>query len=58
MSQTVIFSIGAIVFAVTVWGAVMASGIWLGQLVESDAERSMQQPLVAKDNSDERTTSP
>jgi len=36
MSQTVIFSVGIVVFALTIWGAVMAGGIWLGELAEPD----------------------
>ena len=40
MSQTVIFSVGIFVFALTIWGAVMAGGIWLGQIAEADDERS------------------
>ena len=40
MSQTVIFSVGAVVFALTVWGTVMAGGIWLGQIADSEDERS------------------
>lgn len=44
MSQTVIFSVGIVVFAITIWGAVMAGGIWLGQIAESDDERSSGKP--------------
>ncbi|MEO8695482.1 MAG: hypothetical protein ABI658_18315 [Acidimicrobiales bacterium] len=40
MSQTVIFSVGFVVFALTVWGAIMAGGIWFAQLAESDENRS------------------
>lgn len=40
MSQTVIFSVGIVVSALTIWGAVMAGGIWLGQLAEAEDERS------------------
>ena len=36
MSETVIFSIGAVIFAMTVWGAVMAGGMWFGQLQEAE----------------------
>jgi hypothetical protein len=39
MSQTVIFSVGFAVFALTVWGAIMAGGIWFAQLAEYDDER-------------------
>lgn len=38
MSETLLFSIGAIVFAITVWGAVMAGGIWLTQLQEEQGD--------------------
>ena len=31
MSQTVIFSVGFAVFALTVWGAIMAGGITISQ---------------------------
>lgn len=31
MSETVIFSVGIVVFLVTTWGAVMAGGMWLAQ---------------------------
>ena len=40
MSQTVIFSVGFVVFALTVWGAIMAGGIWFGRLAEADGNRS------------------
>ena len=36
MSETVIFSIGAVIFAMTIWGAVMAGGMWFGQLQEAE----------------------
>ncbi len=39
MSQTVIFSVGIVVFALTIWGAVMAGGIWLGQVGDAEDER-------------------
>lgn len=45
MSQTVIFIVGICVFALVVWGAVMAGGIWFGQLAEPDDVRSPQRPL-------------
>ncbi len=45
MSQTVVFSVGIGVFALTIWGAVMAGGIWLGQLAESENDRSPQRTL-------------
>ena len=62
MSQTVVFSVGIVVFALTIWGAVMAGGIWLGQLVESEDERSGPRPGFTERGSDEvdgtpRTTS-
>lgn len=38
MSQNVIFAVGIVVFALTVWGSVMAGGYWLGELAESDEE--------------------
>jgi hypothetical protein len=53
MSQTVIFSVGIVVFALTVWGAVMAGGIWLGQLVALEDGQSLQKPVIAKSDPDE-----
>jgi hypothetical protein len=37
MSNTVVFTIGAVVFAITVWGTVMAGGLWFGRIVDSEA---------------------
>ena len=42
MSESVIFSVGAVVFLMTVWGSVMASGILLGRVQE--AERNDEPP--------------
>lgn len=53
MSQTVIFSVGFAVFALTVWGAIMAGGIWMGQLAELDDERSQSSPVSTERGSDE-----
>ncbi len=39
MSETVIFSIGAVIFAMTVWGAVMTGGMWFGQLRAAEEAR-------------------
>jgi hypothetical protein len=36
MSQTVIFSVGIVIFALTIWGAVMAGSVWMGQLADPD----------------------
>ena len=52
MSQTVIFSVGIVVFALTIWGVVMAGGIWLGQLVESEEGRSLQPTGIAEADPD------
>ncbi len=62
MSQTVIFSVGVAVFALTIWGAVMAGGIWLGQIAQSEAKDSAPGPAYTDRGSDEvggtpRTTS-
>ncbi|MEO5840323.1 MAG: hypothetical protein ABIQ73_08440 [Acidimicrobiales bacterium] len=46
MSQTVILSVGFVVFALTVWGAIMAGGIWFSQLAESDDNRSGPGPVI------------
>ena len=53
MSQTVIFSVGIVVFALTIWGAVMAGGIWLGQIAESEDERSGPRSAFTERGSDE-----
>jgi hypothetical protein len=42
MSETVIFSIGAVIFAMTVWGVVMAGGMWFGQLKEAEEAREAE----------------
>jgi len=44
VSETGIFTVGVIVFALTIWGVVMAGGIWLGQLADSEDERLPPQP--------------
>lgn len=36
MSETVIFSIGTVVFAITVYGTVMAGGHWMGRLAAQE----------------------
>jgi hypothetical protein len=48
MSQSGIFAIGAIVFALTVWGTVMAGGVWFGRIIEAEDARSPQRPVVAE----------
>ncbi len=48
MSETVIFSVGIAVFALTIWGAVMAGGIWLGRVAESQDERSASRPMFTE----------
>ena len=53
MSQTVIFSVGIVVFALTIWGSVMAGGIWLGRFAESDDARSPQRPVTGERDPDE-----
>ncbi|MEO8696209.1 MAG: hypothetical protein ABI658_22020 [Acidimicrobiales bacterium] len=53
MSQTVIFSVGFLVFALTVWGAIMAGGIWMGQLAASEDERSVPRSGFTERGSDE-----
>lgn len=40
MNQTVIFSVGIVVFALTIWGAVMAGSVWLGKIAEAEDERT------------------
>jgi hypothetical protein len=63
MSQTVIFSVGIVVFALTIWGAVMAGGLWVGQLAEPEDGRSGPTSDFTERGSGEvddtpRTTSP
>ncbi len=38
MSENIIFSVGAVVFMMTVWGSVMASGILLGRVQEAEQD--------------------
>ena len=38
MSEGIIFSVGAVVFMMTVWGSVMATGVWLGRVQESEQD--------------------
>ena len=38
MSETVLFGVGSVVFAMTVWGSVMAGGLWFRQLQEAEAQ--------------------
>lgn len=47
MSQLVIFVIGVVVFAITVWGMVMAGGIALSR-IEIDQDPNLKE-LVDKD---------
>ena len=47
MSQTVIFSVGIVVFALTVWGAVMAGGLWFGEIARSDDDQAEADPGTA-----------
>lgn len=37
MSQTVIFSVGVVIYAITVVGAIMSGGIWLGGRANEEA---------------------
>jgi len=39
MSQNVIFAVGIIVFALTVWGTVMAGGYWMGEIADAEDDR-------------------
>ena len=36
MSESIIFSIGSVVFAMTVWGTVMAAGVALRDVVKAE----------------------
>ncbi len=40
MSDTVIFSVGIVVFALTVWGTVMAGGYWLGEVARFEDDQA------------------
>ncbi len=40
MSDTVLFAIGSVVFALTVWGSVMAGGLWFERIQEEEEEGS------------------
>lgn len=53
MSQTVIFSVGIVVFAITVWGGVLAGGLWFGQLADSQDARSGPGSIVNERCSDD-----
>jgi hypothetical protein len=46
MSETVIFSFGIFVFMLTIWGAVVSGGIWLGRIAESEEESSQLGSVV------------
>ncbi len=58
MSQTAIFSVGIGVFALTVWGSVMAGGIWLGRIAEPDDARSPQRPATGERDPDDISGAP
>lgn len=47
MSQEAIFVVGILVFAVTVWGTVMAGGYWMGEI--ADAEDEHLEPEAGSD---------
>lgn len=49
MSETLLFAIGAVFFAITVWGAVMAGGIWLTQLQEDQGDPTGMEGVGADD---------
>ncbi len=44
MSQTVIFSVGVAVFALTVWGSVMAGGLWFREIARSEDDQDEPAP--------------
>jgi hypothetical protein len=39
VSQTAIFAVGIAMFALTIWGAVMAGSLWLAQVAEAENVR-------------------
>jgi hypothetical protein len=44
MSQTVIFSVGIVVFALTIWGVVMTGGIWFDRLAALENNPPLRKP--------------
>ncbi|MDH4279774.1 MAG: hypothetical protein OEZ14_09840 [Acidimicrobiia bacterium] len=42
MSQTMIFTIGVIIYAITIVGVVMAGGIWLRGLANEEASPAIR----------------
>ena len=46
--MTLIFSVGIVVFALTIWGAIMAGSMWLGQVAESQNERSASRAMFTE----------
>jgi hypothetical protein len=38
VSNTVIFTVGIVIFAITVMGSVMAGGLWLGRIQTAEDE--------------------
>jgi hypothetical protein len=50
MSQSVLISVGAVVYGLTVWGVIMAFGVLMGQRTESEDARSLPRPHTAKED--------
>ena len=40
MSETVLFAVGSAVFALTVWGSVMAGGLWFERIQETESDEA------------------
>lgn len=52
MSETLLFSIGAIVFAITIYGAVMAGGLLLTRIeIDENEDRRRQAEARNEDSS-------
>ena len=57
MSQAVIFTVGIVVFAVTVWGTVMAGGYWMSELAEAEDDQADAAPSSPPSSSPDVPTS-
>jgi hypothetical protein len=53
ISEAAIFSIGAVVFGITVWGVVMAGSVWIGGYADEPALEFLADDQQVSDSSDE-----
>jgi hypothetical protein len=58
MSDAVIFIVGSIIFAITVYGSVMGGGIALGRLADNEDDLTLDHPASAPVTSAPPTPSP